>query len=582
MERIIATALDKIQAGAGRNDAGLWLFCQLRDNNYSRDEAVLCVRDWVSQANGITPGQDRYTQREADATLRSAYTREAREPWQEEDGKPTHADILLRLAGDFEHFHSGPARDAYVRVPMADHREVWAVDSRSPRIREILTHRFLMEQGRAPSRDALNTAVDTILAKCAAGPKVDVHVRFARSRDTIYLDMADAKWHAIEVNGNGWRVVDNPPVLFRRPSGARALPTPARGGSLDLLRPLVNAGDDTQWCLMVAWLLGTFLPEGAFAHLIIEGESGSAKTTTARILHSLLDPSDAGLSAPPRDEQDATIAAMHAGILGLDNLSGCRADIADVFCRLSTGQGFKTRTLYETLGLTVVSLRIPLIVNGIDSVAMRGDLLERSVVLKLPHIPPDKRLTEQYVWEAFNGVHPLVLGALLDAVSTGLRNLPNTSILDAPRMSDFCTWLVACEPALPWKAGEFLAAYRRRMQEATCDLADNDSVASALVEWTQQNVREGEPVQMIAKDLLVSLNDITMGWPKDPRHWPASPEALAHRLVRLAPVLRAQGVEVRRLHRTKAHRSRWEIWRTGPQGVLIPEFSAPHSLDEAA
>ena len=40
----MAKALENIQAGSGRNDAGLWFFAQLRDNGYSRDEACCtCV-----------------------------------------------------------------------------------------------------------------------------------------------------------------------------------------------------------------------------------------------------------------------------------------------------------------------------------------------------------------------------------------------------------------------------------------------------------------------------------------------------------------------------------------------------------
>ena len=48
-----------------------------------------------------------------------------------------------------------------------------------------------------------------------------MHVRFARSRDAIYLDMCDDQWRAIEVTAEGWRVVEEPPVLFRRGAGAR-------------------------------------------------------------------------------------------------------------------------------------------------------------------------------------------------------------------------------------------------------------------------------------------------------------------------------------------------------------------------
>jgi len=540
------------------------------------------VREWVAKANEAAPGQHRYTQGEADASLRQAYSRDARDPWEDGDGKPSQADTLLKMTDDFEYFRSGPANDSYVRMLISDHKEVWRVDSKTPKVKEVLTHRFLTQKNRAPGREALNTVVDTVMAKCGLGPKVDVHVRFARSREAIYLDMADDRWRAIEVTAGGWRVVDNPPVLFRRPSGARSLPVPVKGGTLEALRPLLNAGDDAQWCLMVAWLVGAFLPEGAFSHLVLEGEQGSAKSTTARVLQSLLDPSDAGLSAPPKDETDATVSALHAGILAYDNLSGCRAELADVFCRFSTGQGYKTRTFYENLGITVANVKLPILLNGIDATIMRGDLLERSIMLKLPRISPESRRTEQAIWSEFAAVHPLALGAVLDAVSTGLRNLPNTTLTDAPRMSDFCTWVTAGEPALPCKPGQFISAYTHKLEDATRELAENDPVGAALLEWADQHVKTGTGHEMTAKDLLIQLNDITRDYPKDLRHWPSNPEALAHRLVRLAPVLRAHGLEVRRLKRSNKARSRWEIWRLGSQHSLIPHFIERDALKDEA
>lgn len=578
VERLLSLALDKIKAGSGRNDAGLFYCGQLRDASYTKDEAYLTLREWVTRANDATPGQDKYTLTEARATLNSAYRREPRDPWDEGD-KPSQADTLLKLIDDFEYFKSGPANDAYVRMKIDDHREVWKVDTRGPKVREVLTHRFLTQKDRAPSREALNVVLDTILARCSMGPKVDVNVRFARSRDVIYLDLCDDQWKAVQITADGWQVVKEPPVLFRRGAGARPLPVPVKGGTLDPLRGLLNAGDDSQWCLMMSWLVGVFLPEGAFSHLVLNGEQGSAKSTTALVLLSMLDPSDAGLSAPPKDETDATVSAMHAGILAYDNLSGCRAELADVFCRFSTGQGYRTRTFYENLGITVANVKLPIMLNGIDATVMRGDLLERSITLKLPLVTSKTRLTEQGIWADFAALHPACLGALLDAVSAGLRNLPTTTLTDAPRMSDFCKWIVACESALPWKPGTFLTAYRGRMEDANTDLAEDDSVACAMLDWADSNLRARASLELVAKTLLVQLNDVMRDCPKDIRHWPASLGALAHKLVRLAPVLRAQGVEVRKLKRTGKARSRWEITRTGTQ---LPLFIERDALKNAA
>ncbi len=567
VERLMAMAVDRIKGGTGRNDTGLWFFNQLRDNGYTKDESFLTLRGWVDAANTAAPSAHRYSMEEAKATWRSSYSKEAREPWAEAD-KGSHADILLGLIGDFEYFKSGSANEAYVRMELAGHREVWRVSDRDPKVREVLTHRFLAENDRAPSREALNTVIDTILAKCSMGPKVDVHVRFARSHNAIYLDLADDQWRAVEITKDGWRIVDNPPVLFRRAAGARPLPVPVTGGSLDVLRPLVNCGDDSQWLLMVGWLVGVFLPEGAFVHMALNGEQGSAKSNTCHMLVSVLDPSDAGLTSPPKDEVDATVSALHAGVLGYDNMSGCRAELSDVFCRFSTGQGYRVRTLYQNLGVTVASVKLPIILNGISSTVLRGDLAERCITLKLPTIPPEHRLTEKGVWADFAAAHPGVLGALLDIVAVGLKNLPITTLDRLPRMSDFALWLSACEPALPCEPGTFMKTYTAKMKSTNLDLVEADTVATAVVEWAEKRIAPGESMKISTRELLSQLNDLTLGWPKDLKYWPASAEDLAHRLTRLAPVLRASDIDVRKLKRSARLRSHWEISRTGPQMSL--------------
>jgi hypothetical protein len=111
VDRILAKAVANVQEGAGRNDTGLAFFTQLRDNGYSRNESALAVRAWVTAANAATPGQDRYTQGEAEATLRSCYSRPAREPWQQTGDGLTQelADAIKKAGASF-------ARDAGGRL----------------------------------------------------------------------------------------------------------------------------------------------------------------------------------------------------------------------------------------------------------------------------------------------------------------------------------------------------------------------------------------------------------------------------------------------------------------------------------
>ncbi len=47
-------------------------------------------------------------------------------------------------------------------------------------------------------------------------------------------------WRAVEIDATGWRVIDNPPVRFRRASGMQPLAYPVPGGSIAALRLFLN------------------------------------------------------------------------------------------------------------------------------------------------------------------------------------------------------------------------------------------------------------------------------------------------------------------------------------------------------
>ncbi|GHF65312.1 bifunctional DNA primase/polymerase [Deinococcus metalli] len=87
-ELLLGRALDQVNAGEGRNNAGAEMVMQLRDNGYSEGEAWDVMREYVARVpqQDAHGRQDPYTEGAARATLRSIYTRPARDPW--EDRRP--------------------------------------------------------------------------------------------------------------------------------------------------------------------------------------------------------------------------------------------------------------------------------------------------------------------------------------------------------------------------------------------------------------------------------------------------------------------------------------------------------------
>ena len=74
---LLERALDRAR-GAGRNDTGFWLACQLRDNGFDRGEAGSVL---VQYADFVHQEPHPYHLKEALASLSSAYRRAARGTW---------------------------------------------------------------------------------------------------------------------------------------------------------------------------------------------------------------------------------------------------------------------------------------------------------------------------------------------------------------------------------------------------------------------------------------------------------------------------------------------------------------------
>ncbi|MBI4643654.1 MAG: hypothetical protein HY743_07980, partial [Deltaproteobacteria bacterium] len=368
------------------------------------------------------------------------------EPAQDEkEQKPAQQDILLSIAATAELFHT-PDDECYAQIPVNGHYEVWAIKSRG--FKRWLSHEFYKTQRKGPQNDALSSALQVLEARGQFdAPERPVWVRVAEHEGKIYIDLANAAWEAIEISSHGWQVVRNPPVCFKRSRAMLPLPYPEKGGSVNDLRPFLNIASDSDFWLMVAYLLAAMRPRGPFPVMVENGEQGAAKTTTARVIIFLIDPSTSPLRSSPREVRDLMIAASNSWVMGYDNLSGVPDWISDALCRLSTGGGFSTRELYTNQEEIIFEATRPIVLNGIEALATRQDLADRSLIFNLPQIPDNARRPEREFWVDFEEARPRILGALLDAVSMGLRNQGRVTLPALPRMADFALWIAACEPA---------------------------------------------------------------------------------------------------------------------------------------
>ncbi len=499
-------------------------------------------KDWVREGRGQAT-QDSPDSQGKQATSKDSCsasptdTKEKTKSKPKPEPAPTHADILLKLASSAQLFHS-PDQRCFARLRVNGHHENHEIKSTG--FRRWLISMFLKKKKKAPSSEALQSAIATLDAKAMFdGPEQEVYVRVADGADAIFLDLGGEAWNAVKVTPDDWEIVADPPVRFIRPKGLCPLPTPVHGGSLESLRKLLTIGDD-DWLLFIAWLTQALRPIGPYPVLTLAGEQGSAKSTTAKIIRSFTDPHVAMLRSEPRENRDLMISACNGWLIALDNISYLSDWLSDAICRLATGGGFAIRTNYSDTDETFLDAIRPVVIASIEDVVRRGDLSDRCVTLTLQTIPEDKRRTEAEVWTDVRAVESEIMGAILDVMVGGLRNLPSVKLSRLPRMADFAVWGEAVWRALGKKTGEFLKVYATNRQQASENILEESAVAQILrammstrSKWTGT-----------ARELLEELERIADEKVTKSKRWPKNPRALSGQLRRLAPALRTVGIMV--------------------------------------
>jgi RepB DNA-primase from phage plasmid len=460
-----------------------------------------------------------------------------------ESHAPSVAAELVAIAKrqGAELFHD-PAQRAFASIPVDGHREIVGVTSSA--FRRWLRRHFHHEQGRVANSQAIADAVDLLCAIAEfEGEEREVFARVASHDGAVVIDLADEEWRAVAVRPGAVELLDRSPVAFIRGPATVALPEPAFDGSIDELRDFLNLPAEPAWRLLVAFLVAALVGHGPFVILILQGEKGSGKSTSGRVIRAVVDPAHPALRGGARDERELMIAARTSWLVAFDNLSGLSQRLSDSLCRLSTGAGFGTRRLYTDDEEVVFHAMRPILLNGIADIATRPDLLSRSIVLELPMLDEETTAPEADFYDRLEEARPRIFGALLSLAAEVLAILPEVELDRSPRMADFARIGVAVEQARGWPDGSFLAAYRGQQADAYGAALDSDPLAPVLLKFMEQGAQQtgwtGTATELLGKLTNLADDEVTYR-----RNWPASASSLGKRLKELLPALRPTGLVI--------------------------------------
>jgi putative DNA primase/helicase len=231
----------------------------------------------------------------------------------------SRATELVALISSQGRLYRTPDGDVYARVRIGQHEE--NIQVRSRHFRTWVMSLYHSKHERTVGERAISEAIGTLEGQTLmSGADEEVHLRTARHGGKFYYFLADREHTVIEIDGDGWRPVSNPPVNFVKTRSMKAQPMPRRGGTVEMFRKHFNV-EEGQLSLLMAFLTFVFVPDGPYPVLNLNGEQGTGKTTATRKVKRLVDPTDSEDRAAPSSPRDMMIAAKNEFVIAWDNLS---------------------------------------------------------------------------------------------------------------------------------------------------------------------------------------------------------------------------------------------------------------------
>ena len=433
---------------------------------------------------------------------------------------------------------------AYAKVEISGTEEILSFDSAifNYWVTSLFESAFGGVLGRDELRNAKRSVESTAYFK---GYLKDIHLRIAEHNDSIYLDLANKQGEILEIDKNGFRVIKDSPVIFRRTPDMAELPTPILRNETDyqLLGKYLNVRNVDDFNMIIAFILGTFKPSMPKPILNLTGEAGTGKSMNTRLIRMFIDPAkQKDLLKKEINEEELINASYNQYLMAFDNMSGISSQGSDLLCVVSTGGSFSKRKLYTDSDEIIVSLKKSVILNGIDDIAKKQDLVSRTIFIDTPPLADDKKRTEAEIWADFKKDYPYILGSLVNAVHTGIKNdgLDKSSY---PRMIDFGRFIQNASPALGWDIDYWQKTYIKNQRDGIEQSIESDPFASALVDLMEDIKRLGlttwrgtatELLEKLAKFVPEDETFYNNAWPKSNK--------VKSRLRRISPLLKDRDI----------------------------------------
>ncbi len=446
-------------------------------------------------------------------------------------------EMILEQGPELMHDNIGTT---FMRVRIGDHFETHPI--KSTHVRLWVAREFWNRAGKPAKPEYIKQALEVISSMAMFdGKEKSMANRMGEADSAFWYDLCDPKWNAVRIDSEGWKIIDNPPSIFRRHKHQLPQVHPINGDVARILE-FVNISDEQQRLLLQVYIVACFVPNIPHPIPVLFGSQGSAKSTFLRVLRRIIDPSSIELLALPTQSEQLVQQLSHHWAPFYDNVTTLPEWLSDALCRAVTGEGHSKRELYSDDDDVIYSFRCCVGLNGINIAAQKADLLDRSILFNLERIPPEKRQAERAFWERFEQARPAILGGVFDTLAKAISIQKTVTVSSLPRMADFTLWGCAITEALGHDQQKFLVAYYANINRQNEEAINEHPVATTICSFMESKTSW----QGTSTNLLAELEATAETLKINTRHalWPKAPQALSRRLNEVKTNLETVGISI--------------------------------------
>ncbi len=452
---------------------------------------------------------------------------------------------MAKQGGNAYYFHD-LARVPYARIERCGHYEVRAV--REFEFAEWLTELNYDAEGLAPEETAAKRAIATLSVLAGRGRESPVYLRHGEHDGAFYYDLCNDRWQAVRITPDGWEVVNDPPVMFRRYDHMRPQVVPVHPTgehwALKALVDLANIGkigrEVLEVQLHVLNIPGIEQMGGGTL-----GLEGTGKTTTQRLAVAIGDPSTDVESGLPKNKNDLSLHLSTHSLASFDNLTHITEDQSDDLSRSNTGATDTQRELYTNNGTNRRRYRTPSFFNGINITGAKPDFYDRNIIYRTLETFDGPRLSNKKMVAKIDELLPYALGEIFDNLARAMKVREEFTEEGrwTPRMVDWYLWALAVTKAMGRPDGWFEGVFKPMIEQRDYDAIADHPLTRALEFVAERNGYVGT-----ANELYAYLNDrdrnIPFACQVDTRDkkWPTGAGSLGMRIKPLIKSLRSHQV----------------------------------------